>query len=220
MSVVRLASKWSKARVLDCLDKGQKEGIIRFMRQRYEERFFAPIRYMRNAPENEHGFGFAILSVCCLLIETIECYRQGLPSSHHRELGQLEASATNNGAPAEYKLTGPFQQQHYNSAKTFAHFFAEPKHQQFFPNVSHEDFYRRIRCGLLHQAQTTDGWRIVRSGKFWDDSKRTINRDEFAQRLQECFDAYLTELGQANWGDKVWVSENARRKIWWLAQVS
>jgi hypothetical protein len=122
MTHVRLAWNWSKARVLKSLDKGQKQELIRFLRERYQERFLTPIRCLRNAPENEHGFGFAMMSLCCLLVETLGCYRSGLPSSH------------------------------------------------------------------------------------------------WGERMEECFHSYLQELAVANWTSDLW--RNARRKIWWLAQVS
>jgi hypothetical protein len=81
-----------------------------------------------------------------------------------------------------------------------------------------KQFYKKIRCGLLHQAQTKGTWRLLREGKFWDDSAKSINRDEFAQRLEECFGDYLKRLREGNWDEGIW--KNARRKIWWLAQLS
>lgn len=76
---VKLARNWSKSRVLDCLEKAQKAELVRFMNERYSERFFDPIRCLRSASGNSQGYGFAIMALCCLLIETLECYRQGLP---------------------------------------------------------------------------------------------------------------------------------------------
>jgi hypothetical protein len=219
MSDVRLARNWTRLRVLESLDNAEKEELIRFLAERYRERFFEPIRLLRQAPGNAQGFGFAIMSLCCLLVETLECYRKGLPSSHHRELTELEKHGTNHGAPTEYKLNGPFNYIDYNSGKSFEHFFEEAPHERFFPNVNSRDFYKLIRCGLLHQAQTSSGWRIIQNGKFWDESKQTINRDEFAERLEDCFDSYLKELSAADYRkDPIW--ESARKKIWWLAQVS
>ncbi len=215
MSDVKLAWNWTKIRVQDCLDKGQKHELIHFLEDRYEERFFDPIRCLRRAPGNEHGYGFAVMSLCCLLVETMECYRKGLPSSHSEELQELASRPENSSVPQDYKLQGPFK---VKSRDAFVDFFNETQHQRFFPNVQGLDFYKKIRCGLLHQAQTKDGWRIVRTGKFWDESQLTVNRDEFADRLEECWHSYLQELAVANWTSDIWKS--ARKKIWWLSQVS
>lgn len=197
MSDVRLAWNWSKTRVLECLDNAQKDELIRFLRERYKERFFDPLRCLRKATGSRQGYGFAIMSLCCLLVETIECFRQGLPSSHDRELRDLERLQVNNKAPAGYRLQGPFNQ--INSRRVFEDFFERREHQRYFPRVDGDEFYKHIRCGLLHQAQTTNGWRIIRTGKFWDGSAKTINRDEFATRLEECFENYLKALLAAEW---------------------
>jgi hypothetical protein len=151
-----------------------------------------------------------------LLIETIECYRQGFPSSSESDWKDLEKHPANKSAPVAYKITKPFPK--LGSKKVFTDFFQRQEHAKFFPSAKGDKFYKEIRCGLLHQAQTTDGWRIVRTGKFWDEPQKTINREEFAQRLQECFGEYLDELCVVDWTAKPW--EMARKKIWWLAQVS
>jgi hypothetical protein len=215
MSEVKLASNWTKTRVLDCWDEGQKHELIRFLDERYRERFLNPIGVLRETPGSEQGFGFAIMSLCCLLIETMQCYRMGLPSSHARELSGMAQSSSNTNAPGECRLSGPFTHDAYNSQIVFERFFGEPKHQTLFPGVGGCEFYRNIRCGLLHQAQTKGTWRIVRVGRFWDENKKAINRDEFAQRLEECFENYLAELAE---DDGVWLS--AGKKIWWLAELS
>ncbi len=217
----RLAQNWTKSRVLDCHDGKQDKELIRFLRERYIERFFDPIRCLRKAPGNEQGYGFAVMSLCCLLVETIQCYRLGWPSSSPKEFRELEKLPANSTPPdPEYKLKGPFHSNAVSSAVAFEKFFAEPRHQPFFPGVSGTVFYENIRCGLLHQAQTKSGWRIVRTGRFWDDSpgRYAVNRDEFSQRLEDCFEALLKELDGCGWDDSPW--KGVRKKIWWLAQTS
>jgi hypothetical protein len=214
---VRLAFNWPKSRVQECLDNGLRHEAVRFLDERHCERFFAPIRYLRQAHEGNSGYGFAIMALCSLLIETVECYRQGLPSSSTSDLGPLKASAANTAAPAEYRLDGlAFP----NSGAIFKNFFTRSQHQVFLPGVDGEIFFRDIRCGLLHQAQTKNAWRIGRTGKFWDpDPVKKINREEFSERLEGCFKAYLGELeSESNWDSDIW--KLARRKIWWLVQIS
>jgi hypothetical protein len=214
---VKLAFNWPKPRVQECLGKSQRLEIVRFLSDRYNERFFAPIRYLKQSQVGSAGYGFAIMALCSLLVETIECYRQGLPSSSNNDIGPLKASPAHASAPVEYKLdTLKFP----NSGEIFKNFFARNQHQAFFPGVDGEIFFKNIRCGLLHQAQTKDAWRIGRTGKFWDgDPVKKINRDEFSERLEGCFNAYLDELkAEPNWDSDVWKS--ARRKIWWLIQIS
>jgi len=72
------------------------------------------------------------------------------------------------------------------------------------------DFFGNVRCGILHQAETTAGWRIVRRGDLFDGN-RTINADKFIRALQKVLNAYCDELKRINWGDKRWNA--ARRKL-------
>jgi len=213
---VRLAKNWPRSRVLTCLGNSDKCELGRYLKERYEDRFLKPIELLRSAPHNEVGYGFALMALCCLLIETIESYRKGWPSSYGRELKNLAKRPENKTSPPQYKLNPPFGG--IDSKTAFVDFFTEPDHQQFFPSVNGEVFYTEIRCGLLHQAQTKGSWRITRGGAFWDNSQKTINRNEFAIRTRECFEDYVKELSQAVWNGSIWI--NARKKIWWTAQVA
>jgi hypothetical protein len=211
---VWLARNWTKGTVFGCLAKKEKFELIRFLHDRYHERFFSPIRSLRRTSGNEQGYGFAIMALCCLLIETIQCYREGFPSSSYSDLNYMQGLPLNNEDVA-YKLVEPWPAN--ESEGMFKRFF---KDNRYFPSVDGEVFYKKIRCGLLHQAQTKGPWRIVRSGKYWDDSqeKKSINRDEFTDRLQEYFEDYLSRLRNGEWDEPIW--KVARRKIWWLVQLS
>jgi hypothetical protein len=216
MNEVRLARNWTWSRVRECLDKRQKFELIRFLKERYTERFFNPIRCLREASGNEQGYGFAIMALCCLLIETVECYEEGLPSSAGKELNDLTGSVKNKEAPDQYKLPKPFPIRRGGDA--FHSFFDKMEHRPYFPGIDATEFYANIRCGLLHQAQTKGTWRLARTGIFWDASKKNINRDEFAQRMEECFNGLLERLDKSEWDADIW--KKVRRRIWWLAQLS
>jgi hypothetical protein len=209
----KLAWNWPTSRVRACLAAGQQHELVRFLRERYDERFFNPIRQLRLAPSSEHGFGFATMALCSLLIETMECYRQGLPTSDGSDLKDLRE-----GCNIPPDLEKQLPQCLPGSRKVFISFFERPEHQKFFPDVDGEVFYKKIRCGLLHQAQTKGGWRITRSGKFWDADAHTIDRDEFAARVAECFDALINELKATDFDKGVW--PNVRTKLQWLTETS
>jgi hypothetical protein len=211
-----LARNWTKSRVLECLDKKQRLEVTKFLDDRYRERFFDPIRCLKKAQGNEAGYGFAIMALCCLMIETIESYRQGLPSASKDDMEALEKLPVN-GTSGEYSLKGPFRN---CSGWVFEEFFGFDNHKRYFPDVSGKTFYQNIRCGLLHQAQTKGGWLIGRVGSYWDEGPPgSINRDEFSERLEECFRDYLRELqAEQNWDSDTWKA--TRKKVYWLAQSS
>jgi hypothetical protein len=60
------------------------------------------------------------------------------------------------------------------------------------------DFFANVRCGILHQVETTAGWRIGRCGDLFDGD-RTINADKFIRALQKVLNAYCDELKKINW---------------------
>jgi hypothetical protein len=208
-----LAHNWTKTRVLEALDKAERIEIVRFLDARYRERFFEPIKTLKKAPGNESGYGFAVMALCCLMIETIESYREGLPSTSADDMKALQGVSANTTG-GDYTLRPPFQN---CSGAVFENFFKCQKHQKFFSGVSGKQFFEDVRCGLLHQAQTKGGWLISRRGKYLDVSPTpSINRDEFSERLEECFEDYLKELeADQNWNSDIWKA--VRKKVYWLA---
>jgi hypothetical protein len=76
----KLARNWSISSVQRCLDSDDKDSLLAFINQRYRERFFSPIQRLMDSPGQLDGYGFAIMALCSLLIESLQCYRYGLPT--------------------------------------------------------------------------------------------------------------------------------------------
>jgi hypothetical protein len=74
-------------------------------------------------------------------------------------------------------------------------------------------FYYHIRCGILHQAETTNGWRIRRESGIpvFDPNKLEIGANAFFKALISSLEAYCKELEQADWNAEVW--KRARIKL-------
>ncbi len=92
------------------------------------------------------------------------------------------------------------------SAKMFEELFKRPTGLRVFGNG--DWFYKQIRCGILHQAETTAGWRILRKGKLLDEDERTINATLFIRHLQAAVVDYAEQLEMDN---KLW--RKFRRKM-------
>lgn len=208
---ITLATGWRISRVDICLNSADKDSLLLFLEQRYMERFFEPIRTLKGARTQLQGHGFAIMALCSLVIESLQCYRDGLPSTHKDENRAL--SRTFN-PPLEYRI--PYDERK-TGIQAFADFFSH--NNILFPNVDGVLFYKAIRNGLLHQAQTKQGWRI-RSGRpeLWSKTDMTVDRTKFANALEKSFEQYIEELRAAAWDDPIWLK--ARRKIWWLIKLS
>jgi hypothetical protein len=198
--------------VQSCLDQGKKRQLVKFLRQRFNDRFFKPVEVLRQAPGNTQGYGFAIMALSSLLVESIQSFRLGLPSTYDSDLRNLHVYSP----PPEFQVP---RADWLNGHQAFVAFFSEPKHRKLFPGVSGAEFVRNIRNGLLHQAQTKDGWTINTSQRrLYSKGKRSINRNLFAVRLEKAFRLYLRELQKTAWDEPLW--KKTRRKIWWLIRLS
>ena len=75
------------------------------------------------------------------------------------------------------------------------------------------DFYRNVRCGILHQAETTGGWRIQRdkNKEVFDETTLIINANAFIKALEESLKKYCEDLKKEKWDSELWI--NAIKKI-------
>ncbi|MBU4502892.1 MAG: hypothetical protein KKA79_09930 [Nanoarchaeota archaeon] len=92
----------------------------------------------------------------------------------------------------------------------FCKFFDRVKEFWDFHGHSSE-FYRNVRCGILHQAETTGGWRIKRKGSLFSPDSLTINATRFLGQLKKYLEGYRRDLENADWNNKIW--KNLRKKM-------
>lgn len=62
-------------------------------------------------------------------------------------------------------------------------------------------FYTDIRCGILHQAESRNGWKIIRTGKVLNRFNKTINATLFLKMLNDAVLMYSVEI-QSN--EQLW----------------
>jgi hypothetical protein len=92
--------------------------------------------------------------------------------------------------------------------QVFESFFAKDLALRKFRGVK---FYKHIRCGILHQAETTGGFTIVRRGDLFDSAKKRINAQKFLDSLERSLMAYKEQLLNSVWDSEIW--DNFRRKM-------
>lgn len=89
-----------------------------------------------------------------------------------------------------------------NSRRLFQDFFQQNKNLAEFQSMN---FYQDVRCGILHQGETTGGIKITRKGdKLWDDKTKTINAISFGEKMEEALRNYRTKLENASCDDRIW----------------
>jgi hypothetical protein len=69
-----LATAWPLSRVNTCLNSADKASLVLMIQQRYDERFLLPLRTLRSASGHALGYGFAIMALCSLLVESLQSY--------------------------------------------------------------------------------------------------------------------------------------------------
>lgn len=76
-------------------------------------------------------------------------------------------------------------------------------------------FYRDVRCALLHNGETRNGWRIVRNGTLYDESTRSINAIRFMDMLKDVIKDFKKNLDSSDFNDgRVWITYKERlRKL-------
>jgi len=180
-------------------DDTWKEAINLF-KNRLERTFLNPIQLIIDTKRRE-GEGFTIVTVQCALIEMLSAFRQGKIFNHK----------TKRSSPKyEYK----------NSEEMFTSLLLEaPIFQDIFWKLNKKnnreknqpynasDFYKYVRCGLMHEARTKGNWHIttapksvlVKSEKRFiikEDGKNKIYRTVLHYRLLNYLDDYYNELRQ------------------------
>lgn len=140
-----------------------------FIRQRLSERYIEPIEALNGTKElREKKHGFYIMAVSCLLIETLVSFYRGWETTE-----------------AKRNVKG-------KSGKAFKLFFrVEPR----FTVLRKKPFYKHVRCGILHQGETTGGWTIIRTGPLYDGLK-AINAAKFHEALAAVIEEYAKRLAQ------------------------
>lgn len=146
---------------------------VEMFKARITERFFKPVDKLIDTQEScEDTNGFVVLAIDCLVIETLQGFRDGL-KNHKGESKNLFTKFLRS-----WKL------------------FIDALPQGLEPEVAAKDFYFDCRCALLHSGQT-DGFIVGVTGPafaFEGKGLHKINRTELHKELKAEFDRYLVEL--------------------------
>jgi hypothetical protein len=152
-------------------DSKNRVAIAQFVYDRFHQRYLLPFEEVPRVANS----GFAQMSVNCLMIETLESFRNGWNDT-------MEDATDAQGN----KLYG---------SDIFNNFFTRYEAMKEFQGLGVE-FYKSIRCGILHQAESKNGWRIVRTkgAPVLDPTNRIIHSTKFRRRIKKCLRAYCDEL--------------------------
>ena len=98
-----------------------------------------------------------------------------------------------------------------NSALAFCQFFDRNGRFSSLRGFSQE-FYAHIRCGIMHQGETTGGWHIRRDlSTLFDSATKTIDATRFLKEMEGSLFDYCACLDGAAWDSEQWW--NLRKKM-------
>lgn len=141
-------------------------------------------RYIKPAEEIKDnlslsGEGFSITAILCSLIEALETFYEGKC----------------------FKFDKPRTSDEYgsgNSMSLFVSFLSnKPPFNSAFDATLAKDFYKNVRCALLHEAMTRNGWTIrIDTGTLVEKkgSEKTLNRNLFLTQLTGYIKDYRVEV--------------------------
>lgn len=151
------------------------------LRGRLNRLYFDPIRRLtRKQGEPGKGEGFAILTIQCSVLEFLAALRKGWSFKH----GHKVQGANNCYGNSKLLYTNFLRDE-----DPFAASFTTPQRAI--------DFYTEIRCGLVHEGQTKNSWRIWRgkpSDPLIDFDRKAIHRDVMQWHIEAYLDRYCGEL--------------------------
>ncbi|HEU4689037.1 MAG TPA: hypothetical protein VFS23_11775 [Vicinamibacterales bacterium] len=164
------ASEW-KALRLDDHASPDWARAVEILEGRIHERYIEPIDHLIAAeegrPANERRFGFTVLAVDCLLIETLGAFLDGLEDTENKSKATFCKFLT--------------------TRSLFLGDFTEDLAKRF---------YKEFRCGILHQAEIGGESKVWSVGPLIrdDGGKLIVNRNKLHERLKADFQNYLAEL--------------------------
>lgn len=166
----------------DYLNQKDQNGISEFIYQRLFCRYLKPFLFDNDDFKKEFRNGFSIMANCCLLIETLQSFRNGWGDTHKKS-----------------KLT--FQQ-----FLTTDKFFTELNTHQddFYMNVRCGILHQGETNGGWKISRNYK--------KLFDTSTLTVDALTFLTRLEKSLKGYCEELKTEDWDSKTWKKCRAKVK--------
>lgn len=151
-----------------------------FFEQRICSRYLKPIEAILNM-RSYKGEGFAVVNLQCSLIEMIESFVNGWVFDFPNFINSKGIRLNGND-------------------KIFKSFFDNRKpFKDYSPKISGKRFYVEVRCGLLHETQIKNNWKIkkgIENGKAYefDGNFKIIFRENFQRDIAILINNYKNAI--------------------------
>src|ERR1700728_4509612 len=145
---------------------------ISILEGRITERFITPVDFLITSEETrppiQRRFGFAVLAIDCLLIETLQAFIDGIEDTNGK------------------------------SKATFCKFLRTRRSfsGEFRSDDLAQQFYYEFRCGILHQAEIGGESKVWSVGPLlqFENGRIIVNRNKFHEGVKNEFNRYFVGL--------------------------
>jgi gamma-glutamylcyclotransferase len=172
------------------------EKAITIFKSRIDSRY---LNSLKNIPINDFsGIGFSIVSIICILIETLSSFKNGMI---HVQVRRPEGRKK-----YEYKDSDEYFKNFLMESDYLCEYFNFSDGKR--PEIHVDDFYRNVRSALIHESCTKEGWMInTKFSPKLDPSKvftihnqinKQINRTKFLEIVILEFNNYYDDLKKPN----------------------
>ena len=176
------------------------EKATKLFQTRLNRKFFKPLQSIIDKRLLE-GEGFTIVTVQCAIIESLASFRTGQIFAHKKVKGQPNYIYNESRKMfVDFLHTSSIFKDNFYQEDVAGN---KTKDSPF----NADDFYTKVRCGLMHEARTKSEWYInattkkVKNEKVFIEKQGTkikLLRTILHYRLKECVDIYLGDLKQTN----------------------
>ena len=175
-------SNWNElSKNLNCISDDNWSDAFQYFEKRIRTRYINPIKSILEIGDNL-GEGFAVVNLQCSLIETIESFINGCKSEYNTTIRKTQWKK---GTTIIFNSNKEIFISFFNSRTPFKEL-----------NIDGGLFYQDVRCGLLHETQTKNNWKIrcdtAESGLAYQE----INNRNIVEKIihRENFQIYLEKL--------------------------
>ena len=175
-------SNWEELSAnLNCGNDNNWGRAFYFFEERIRTRYINPIKSILEIGDNL-GEGFAVVNLQCSLIETIESFINGCNSEYN---SRKRKTQWKKGVTIIFNSNKEIFISFFNSRTPFKEL-----------NIDGGLFYQDVRCGLLHETQTKNNWKIrcdtAESGLAYQE----IDNGNIVEKIihRENFQIYLEKL--------------------------
>lgn len=181
-----------------------------FFEERIRTRYLEPIQSILDMEKYE-GEGFAAVSLQCSLIETIESFINSWIYSNKTKDGFIK-----NKWHHKKNIVKNAENKDLTNIDIFSSFFSNRSPIKEL-QICGEDFFRNVRCALLHETQTKSNWRIKKCSSATESycespTSKIIYRDQFQKDLKMVIEDYKKAIIEGRKFGKGEISTKELRK--------